>query len=73
MNVHAYICDECGGEAFYVRRIPEKGEPLSADDMILSDGARPQEGESVLCGECGCDPARYTGLQIGRLKGPMAL
>lgn len=72
MNVWAYECDQCGGEAFYVRRIPEKGETLTAADMILADGTTPEDGAQILCGECGQDPARYTGLQLSRLKGPMA-
>lgn len=73
MNVYAYICDECGGEAFYVHRLPGEGETLDANDMVKADGSMPGDGEDIRCGECGSDPARYTGLQIGRLKGPMAL
>ncbi len=48
----AYICQWCGGEAFYTDIKPSMGELVKSEDFVLPDGSHPTEGSQIICPRC---------------------
>lgn len=49
----AYECPHCGGNAFYLKRMPSSGERARAEDAFFKDGSSPASNTPIKCQECG--------------------
>lgn len=43
----------CGGIAFYFYELPQPGDSITFDDVVLVDGSHPMADDRFLCGSCG--------------------